>query len=207
MSKLVELHILNSSGTLDFHIELIEEAFKESLGLLPDGFITEGIDVIFQDLASWVVPELGIGGQTYSGHLVQISLDPKHDLQKIDLIKTIVHELHHATRWQKVSFNKTLGELVVSEGLACLFEEELTGQTPIYVQGKISNYDIDTVKSELNNNKYDQSKWFYGSTAEIPLWFGYAYGYNFCKSYAKQHNITGASLVNIKTETLLNTAE
>lgn len=185
MKNLVKFHILNAGGTLDSHIELIETAFEESLSLLPDGFITVGIDVTFQDLASWVVPEIGIVGHTYSGHLVQISLDPKHDLKKNDLVKIIVHELHHAVRWQNVSFNKTLGELIVSEGLACLFEEELTGQTPIYVQGDISDSDIEMVKSELNNGKYDQSKWFYGSTAGIPRWFGYAYGYNLCKVYAK----------------------
>lgn len=203
MKNLVKLHILNASGTLDSHIELIETAFDESLSLLPDGFITEGIDVTIQDLASWVVPELGVVGHTYSGHVVQISLDPKHDLQKIDLIKTIVHELHHAVRWQKVSFNKTLGELIVSEGLACLFEEELTGQAPIYVQGDVSDSNIEVVKSELNNSKYDQSKWFFGSTAEIPRWFGYTYGYSLCKAYAKQHDLTAAKMVDLKAETVL----
>ena len=200
---MVKLHILNSAGTLSKYSKMIEQAFETSLELPPTGFINQGIDVIFQDLASWAVPELGIVGHTYSGHIIHISLDPKHEIKKSDIVSTLVHEFHHAVRWQKIGFGTTLGDLIINEGLACLFEQELTGEAPIYTRVKVSDSNASKIALELMNDKYDRGAWFFGTNKNIPRWFGYSYGYNLCKVYANKHNLTAAEMVAVNPEVLL----
>lgn len=93
----------------------------------------EGIDVLFIDSPDEVIPELGVGGYTYGPHVIIVAIDPDFpDLSEHHLLSTLVHELHHAMRWRGSGCRGDLGEMMVSEGMAQLFEEEVTGVRPLY---------------------------------------------------------------------------
>lgn len=199
----IKLHILDAPGSLKKLKSSLRSVFEESLASLPKDFIVNDVDIVVQDLPAWVIPELGIVGHTYSGHVVHIFIDSGHKIKHSDILKTIVHELHHAARWQSVGFGSTLGEVIVSEGLACLFEEEISGDIPIYANVKINEDTIARIKKEINIKKYDRGKWFFGSDKTVPRWFGYTYGYNLCKSYSALHNTTASLMVNTKLAKVL----
>lgn len=202
MTNQIVLTILNSTGKLSNWISVIENVFEKSLDKIPDGFLIENVDVMFQDLPSWVIPEIGMVGYTYSGSIIHISLDSGFRLKESDIIKTILHELHHAARWQRVGYGETLGEQIISEGMACLFEEEMTGDTPIYAKVKITKKDIESVKGELSKTEFNKRKWFFGTDNNTPRWFGYTYGYQLCKTYAKNNRLNASSMVGLVAESI-----
>lgn len=203
----IQLHILNASGSLDKHKHLIEGAFKDTLDKLPKTFHPKNVDIIFQDLPSWVVPEIGIVGHTYSENIIDVSVDSQHDLKHSDIVVNLAHELHHATRWREIGYGHTLGEVIVSEGLACLFEEEISGKIPVYSTVKISRDTIAQMIPLLNKSDFDRSAWFFGSSADIPRWFGYTQGYNMCKKYATDHGVKASQLVGIEAGKILEEAK
>src|SRR5690625_1970846 len=87
------------------------------------------IDVVVERNPFAVIPELGVGGFSPSGHLVHVSLDPAHarfgEALEQHLPRTLAHELHHCARWRGPGYGRTLGEALVSEGLADHFDLEV----------------------------------------------------------------------------------
>jgi uncharacterized protein YjaZ len=96
----------------------------------------------------------------------------------------------------------TVGEAMISEGMASLYEEEHSGETPTYATTTISSDDIARAKMLINDTTYDHSEWFFGSKA-VSRWFGYTYGYQLCKDYAEKHHTTAREMVNVSASTIL----
>ena len=115
---------------------------------------------------------------------------------------TILHESHHCLRWRKPGYGKTLGEAMISEGLATLFEEEHSGKPPIYAQVKIKQTEIEKARKNLDNEKYNHSDWFFGSK-DVQRWFAYTYGYRLSKTYSEKVNKSAAELVNTPAKLFL----
>jgi uncharacterized protein YjaZ len=184
--KRIQLHILDASETFNDQLENIEKAFefaREKAEALLD---LKGVDVVVRDLAEYTIPELGIGGFTPAdGHIVYISIDPSRKLDSIDIRAQILHELHHCARNQTYGFKRSLADDLISEGLASLFEEEVTGKRPLYSQVEISAENIEQAKKIISSQEpYSLDEWFYG-TKDIPKWFGYSYGYKIVSDYAQ----------------------
>ncbi len=191
-----QLHILNADESLTKLVSIVKRAFNDADKIAKSSLSVSGVDCIVRNLPLYAIPELGIGGFTdENGKLIYLSLDPSHEITYENLYSQFLHEFHHAARFQKHGFNKNLGDALVSEGLATLFEEEITNNKPIYAEllGKENN-STKTIKSELSLQEYDHSKWFFGTDKNIPKWFGYYYGYELCKKYSKETRNTAASL-------------
>lgn len=140
-----------------------------------------------------------------SGKEITIRLYPKfrdtQNLLKIELPRSVSHELHHSTRFQLLGYTHGLKEAVIREGLAVHFETEVWGGTPstwatALDKDQISFY-LNKLMDEIrsNNETYEHEKWFYGSS-NYPRWTGYALGYYLIAEYLKLHpQETAASLV------------
>jgi len=50
-----------------------------------------------------------------------------------------------------------LGEAVISEGMACLYEEQHDGRTPIYGNGSLKDKQIAKANKLINSKIYDHS--------------------------------------------------
>ncbi len=118
------------------------------------------------------------------------------------MVLTILHETHHCVRWRKPGYGQTLGEVMITEGLATLFEEEHSGTLPIYAQVPIKQDEIDKARNILNDEKYNHNEWFFG-VKNIQRWFGYTYGYQLSKAYSQKTNKSAAELVNTPAELFL----
>ena len=107
-------------------------------------------------------------------------------------------------RQRKVENHRdTFEDSLVSEGMACLYEEEqMRKSAPIYAQVEISDAMIDKAKLELNNKEYNHRAWFFGNNG-IPRWFGYAYGYQLVKDYGLKHHKSAAEMINISAQEIL----
>jgi uncharacterized protein YjaZ len=70
----------------------------------------------------------------------------------------------------------TLGERLVTEGLAEVFEAQMTEGRPLYAQGEIRAEHRALARRHLDEDPADEGRWFFGSK-DLPRWFGYRLAY------------------------------
>lgn len=199
-------HLANSSGRLDAQKDMIASAFESASRAAGDLLQAEAIDVMFIASPGESIPEMGVGGYTYGPHVIVVAIDPENPkLSEEYLLTTLVHEFHHAMRWRGPGCGGDLGEMLISEGLAQLFEEEVLGEPPMYSRVSIKGEEIEMAKSELHRRPFNQSKWFFGADGITRL-FGYTLGYRICRDYAESVGRRASELVSIPTREVLEFA-
>ena len=134
----IQLHVLNAKGRLDPYLERIERAFARGIETILTKLPVSQVDVVVS-AGRWVIPELGMTGDSPSDGAVFVTLDPDNPnlLKDFDneFMATLGHELHHCMRYGGPGIGTNLGEMLVSEGLACHFELELRGSSvPFYAR-------------------------------------------------------------------------
>jgi uncharacterized protein YjaZ len=184
----------------------IELGFKQGKLVIEKKLKADKIDIIFVNAPASVIPEIGVGGFSPGPFNLYVSLNPNYQHFLIeDLVLTIIHEAHHCMRWRGPGYGETLGEAIVSEGLASLFEQERSGRPPIYNRVNIKASEIKTANKLLNSNAFNHSEWFFGSK-DTQRWFGYTYGYQLCKAYSEKTGKTAAELVHAEAKLFLGDA-
>jgi uncharacterized protein YjaZ len=200
----IKLYIANAHGQFDQEmIDKIEDGFSAGKKVLVNYMNADKIDVVFVNAPDSVIPEQGLGGLAAGPYNIYISLDPdiKFFTQN-DVISTLLHETHHCLRMRGPGYGTTLGEAMISEGLATLCEEEYFNKTPIYAEVKITDEDIKKALKEIKNKDYNHNSWFFGSQ-DTQRWFGYTYGYQLAKAYSKKTRKNAVELVNTKAALIL----
>jgi uncharacterized protein YjaZ len=202
----IKFYIANATGEFDrAYIEKIEACYVAAEDVITKKLNATKIDIIFVNAPMNIISEIGIGGFAPGPHNIYISLDPQINkwFQK-DMIMSIAHEAHHCMRWRDPGYGDNVGEEMISEGMATLFEEEVAAETPVYAKVKIKPEEIEEVKKHLNDkSKYaGHQKWFFGAD-DIQRWFGYTYGYQLCKAYSNKTGKTAAELVNTNASEML----
>ena len=100
--------------------------------------------------------------------------------------RMVVHELHHALRWDAVGYGRTLGEAIVSEGLAGRFVQEFYGDEGEPWDRAVTEEQFTTLlprlQDELQAKRYDHAAWFFGR-GDLPRWAGYGFGWRIAGRY------------------------
>lgn len=199
----VQKHVATASGRLEVHLDVIEAAFTSAVSYARDHIGAQGIDVVFVDAPNDAIPEWGVGGATFSPFFILVSLDPLFSLECQNIESTLVHEFHHAMRWRVADFSADLAQLMVSEGLAQLFEEECIGEAPFYSRADITSNEVAAALLDLHAQPFNQRKWFFGAS-DITKHFGYTYGYQLCKSYAVAVRQSASELLGVSAREVLD---
>ena len=66
--------------------------------------------------------------------------------------------------------------MLVGEGVAQLFEEEVLGTPPMYNQVSITGLEVEQARLELHQQPFSPSKWFFGADG-VTRMFGRTFGY------------------------------
>lgn len=179
------LHWLEASGDLrpwrDRITAEVEIARNAVAGVLP----VFPLDILVQRLPGAVIPETGTTGQAYRGSLFSLMLDPdnanfERSLREGNLRRTVAHEVHHCMRMAGPGYGWTLGEALVSEGLAGQFVGRLFGTPPEPWECAVTD---EVLKANLPDNAtlvgngHDHRAWFFGFGGRYPRWLGYTLGY------------------------------
>jgi len=161
---------------------------------------------------SWTIPETGESGYTFSEDWIRISINPKS--QKFSLKNiiekhipaTIYHEMNHVARWRSVGYGTNLLEVIISEGLACVFEKEQWAITPWAIHSKkeiVEFLKIITKRDKNKDNMYNHAEWFYGK-GNLPRWIGYKIGTYIIESFRKNFlKISWKELTEMKAEDII----
>lgn len=197
-------YIANAANELTKFIPLIDESLKTVVPVIESELKAREIDIIFVSAANQTILEYGLGGNSPGPNHIYISFDPDSDkITKQGLVESLFHEAHHCMRWRNPGYGETLGEAIVSEGLACLYAEEHGGHVPIYAKVTISQSEKESADKELNSKKYNHADWFFG-TGKITRWFGYTHGYELCKRYSVEKGLSSVDLLHVAASEILN---
>ncbi len=193
--KSIKHYIANAHGQFDDEmLEKIKSGFKDGSKLITDYLGANNIDVVFVNDPFSIIPEQGIGGYAPGPYNIYVSLDPKNkSFTRENVLLTMLHEAHHCMRWRKPGYGNTLGEVMISEGLATLCEAEYSGVVPIYGRVKIKEKEIKKALVSLDKD-YIHKDWFFGSK-DIQRWFAYTYGYHLCKEYSEKSGKNAVQLM------------
>jgi len=199
----IKHYIANSTGELDKLVDMISKSTSLVIPIVEKELDAKQIDIIFVSAAALAIPEYGIGGNSPGPNHVYVSFDPNSDkITQSGLNETLLHEIHHCMRWRNPGYGETLGEAMISEGIACLYEEQHSGKTPLYAKVRLKGSQIAEAKKIINSKNYNHSDWFFGSK-DIVRWFGYSYGYKLCKDYSAKTNKKASELVDIDAKKIL----
>lgn len=208
----INLHILNSSGSLTSFTEDIKKVFDQSVRKITSKIPISDVDAVVYDNPDSAIPEIGIGGYAPNKHMVWISIDPAfpnlaQSIEK-ELGRTLAHELHHALRWKGPGYGKTLFEALITEGLADHFDMEVNNAKPHMWDVALSNEDtqkyLELAKKEFDNENFNHTDWFFGSKErKIPKWTGYSLGFYLVGEYLKKNPKEKASSLYSKKATVL----
>ena len=127
-------HIANVHRQLDGYVELIQTSIGDAKQRAER--ITEPVtlDVIIQVCPGRVIEEVGHVGYAPTSSMIQLTFDPANPNFQTNLgerlSRSVAHELHHCLRWDGPGYGTTVGETLISEGLACLFPHQLYGHEP-----------------------------------------------------------------------------
>ena len=184
---ILKLNLLEADKQLRPYLPIIQKlaqpVLKTVKKLLP---FKESVDIIVYRYHA-PNPDFATTGYTPTGNTLLLYSDPAQKgykkLLPEQLPKVLAHELHHARRWQGPGYGKTLGEALVTEGLAAHFEEEIAGGQPSHFYVQFSAKELGRLyklaKSELTSESYKYNDWFFGNKArKIPSHAGYGLGYH-----------------------------
>lgn len=120
----ITIHILNAQGKLTVHCKWLRTTLTDTYVQVTRLMPTPSVDVIVKAGKS-VIPEKGHAGFCPESGVIYITVDPENPAFCKNVAHSIermfAHELHHAARWAGPGYGSTLGEALVSEGLAAIF--------------------------------------------------------------------------------------
>ena len=208
------LHWLQASGDLaEFRAELSGEfaaAYQTLSRLLPP----PRLDILIQVLPGETIPEMGIVGRAYRSSMFSMTVDPHNpnflaSLRNGTLHRQIIHEVHHCLRMAGPGYGWTLGEALISEGLAGQFVRQLLGSEAEPWERAVSSADLlctPVERQALDATYYDHNAWFFG-TAIHPRWLGYTLGYQMVEQWlAGAGDIDAATWINVPASLIIDSA-
>jgi uncharacterized protein YjaZ len=196
----VTFHFLSASGALYGEFKTrVHAALEDCVQTCSAKLVLGDLDVVVMAAPKrCVIPQLGVRGYAYDAHQILLRLDPDHDslAQNLEhrVSALLAHELHHCARSLACGgLTGTFGEALVSEGLACCFEEEIVGVTPFYAiecMGTVLRQFAAKVKAHVDV-PYSQlpggwANWMFGSwtgDAAFPYQCGYSTGYGLIRCW------------------------
>jgi predicted Zn-dependent protease DUF2268 len=161
----------------------------------------------------WTIPAWGIGGYAHGKGRISITAAPNHprfgDPERGErLAAVLAHELHHLARARGPGYGRTLGEALVSEGLAQCFEVETGCPPPPYavaVQGDALRQLARRARNMVDADEYDHGAWFFGRRGDpdFPRDGGYSLGYLLAGRWLSLQSTTAAAAVNVPASQLI----
>ncbi len=210
------LHWLEAEGDLTPRRHQIASEIATARCAVAGNVATPPLDILVQRCRHAVIPRIGMGGRAHRDRLLAISLDPDNpnfanSLANGAIRRTVTHEVHHCLRMAGPGYGRTLGEALVSEGLAGHFTRRLFATLPEPWECAV---DEETVRShhpspaELSSSSYDHRAWFFGHGGHRPRWLGYTLGHHLVGRWLERTGpVDGSALINVAAEIVLANAE
>ena len=171
-----QIHMLNARHGLTRILSEVRQATRDAVDVTTNHTDLPVFDLVIKPKPGGGIPAWGIGGYAPAPGLIEITLDP--DRFAADLfIRTLVHEFHHLIRWDGPGYGKSLGEALVSEGLAGHFTQHVLGGDPDpWDATRPAAGAARAAMNEWARLDYNHAHWFFGA-GDLRKWSGYGLGH------------------------------
>ena len=195
-----QVHFLNARHALTGIMPEVRAAIAESVARVSDHLDLPDFDVVVR--AGDGGSDWGVIGAAPAPGVIELTLSPArfaHDLT----VRRMLRELHHVARWDGPGYGRSLGEVLVSEGLAGHFVTRVLGSPP-------DPWDATTPPSGLAKRAMtewawrdlDRGLWFEGR-GNIRKWAGYGLAHRLLAEHlSREPELEAAALVHISAEAL-----
>ena len=179
------IHWLEAAGTLQRWKSRTAAEIEATQRIVSTLVAPPRLDILVERGAGAVIAEIGMVGQSYRATLFSLTVDPDNpnfasSLADGTLRRQVAHEVHHCLRYAGPGYGASLGQALVSEGLAGHFVRRLF-QTPPEpweraVEAKVAWGFLPDAET-LASFSYNHRSWFFGAGGHYPRWLGYTLGY------------------------------
>ena len=191
MDKTWTLHWLQAAGTLAPWRARIRTEIEAAFAACARLVRPPRVDIVIHQIPHWPIPERGFGGSSPSATTLFLAFDTANPLMEARLVgglrRIVLHEAHHCLRHAGPGYGATLGEVLVSEGLADHFVLQALGGGPEPWCVAIDEAGLRGVQAMaapvLWQPGYDHRAWFFGRRDGIPAWAGYSLGFRLVGDY------------------------
>lgn len=196
--SVMKLHYLDARGTLTDTQAWLHRCLRDTYKKAANLMRLKPLDVVVQT-GKHVILEKGHLGYSPRPGVIFITVDPESAALKANadasFERMFAHELHHAARWDGPGYGSTLGEALVSEGLAGHFALELFGGNPEpweRLPQSIVRDHVPVAIRDWKNPDYNHDVWFFG-VGDVPRWLGYSLGFRAVEKFLAEHPDRAAS--------------
>ncbi|HID67809.1 MAG TPA: hypothetical protein EYP31_06040, partial [Roseibacterium sp.] len=146
------VHILNSRDQLADVLPILSETILSAEKACGAVHPPLSLDLSIR-AADWPMPpEFIVTGAAYGPARIDMTIDLSHQISaeemKLLILRTLYHEFHHVLRWDGPGYGKTLGEALISEGLAQHFVHEMLDCAPEPWERALSNSELNALAKD-----------------------------------------------------------
>jgi len=208
---MIEYHYLDVTGQLSPFKNILHKYVTEAIAAI-DPRLDICADLCLSHDPLNCNPELGIGGVAFSQSLMHIFLDANNpNLEQSireEVLAVLAHESHHCVRIQKVPDHVTLMDNIVTEGLACHFETEITGcSAPSFIPDEVLNASrehLRSMRASLEDTEFCFETYFLGKDLKkYPKYAGFAVGFELVGQYLAKVKSTASEAVYVPASDVL----
>ena len=187
-----QLHLLNSRNALTSVMSEIRASLRETLAKVADHAEVPNFDLVAR--ADTSIADWGLRATTPGPGIIEIAINPARWSEDY-FQRTLVRELHHLIRWERPGYGRSLGEALVSEGLAGHFVTQvLGGQSDPWDAMRPSSGVARQALNEWARRDFDHARWFLGK-GDLRRWSGYGIGHRLIAEHLSQ--IEGQDVVSL----------
>ena len=208
------LHWLEAAGTLQPWRTEIDTQISGARAAIAKHIAPPLLDVIVQRIPGRGIPEFGIGAHAHRSSCFSIDIDPDNQnfaaaLRNRKVCSSAAHEANHCMRMAGPGLGLTLGEALVSEGLAGHFTQLVLGTTPAPWE---CAFGIDVLMrhfpsaEQLGSPGYSHRAWFFGVGGPYPRWLGYTLGHAIVEEWRLKCSPAVADLIHVPAADVLSAA-
>lgn len=193
------LHPLNARHGITSVLAELRAAVRVGLARVASFADVPDFDLVVRAEAGAGVADWGVAGYAPAPGLIEMTLDPAR-FQPERIARTLIHELHHLMRWDGPGYGRSLGEALVSEGLAGHFVLQVMGGPPDPWDGVTPSAGVARrAGTEWARRDYDHGEWFRG-TGGLRRWSGYGLGHRIVAAHLEASGGDPVSLAQTPAE-------
>ncbi|MDO5647786.1 DUF2268 domain-containing putative Zn-dependent protease [Paracoccus sp. (in: a-proteobacteria)] len=188
------IHMLNARHALTPVLAELRATTRDAVARVGAVADLPRFDLVIRAEPGGGIPEWGIAGYAPAPGLIEVTLNPARFNAAL-MLRTLVHEMHHLIRWDGPGYGTSLGEALVSEGLAGHFVLQILGGTPDpWDAVRPASGLARAAQSEWARRDYDHARWFFGR-GDLRKWAGYGLGHRLVAEHLTQSpDATAATL-------------
>lgn len=179
------IHFLNARHALTGDMAEIRATAREAVARVGVVAALPPFDIVVRAEPGGVIADRGVGGRACVPGLIEVTVNPGCFTQD-HLMRRLVREMHHLLRWEGPGYGRSLGEVLVSEGLAGHFLTQVLGGAPdAWDAVRPGPGCLRQAGNLWARRDFDFAEWFQGR-GKMRKWTGYGIGHRLIAEHLAQ---------------------